>query len=252
MANMIDNFIDKLRARDIVPIFSGYEKCESGHEFGPRARSHYLIHFCLSGSGKLFDKFGGHSIGAGELFVIRPGEITTYAADVDDPWEYSWIAFDGEMADVFDTGRSVYRFPMEIGEKVKELTEASVSSPSVYISLIYRLMYDTLDETDDGTDTIKKIKQYIKFNYMNDISVIQLSDYFGFERSYFYRMFKKHSGMSVKEYIVKTRMSEAKILLDKGYSVGNTAYAVGYSDQSNFSKAYKKFYGVSPKEKQGR
>ena len=200
MPNMIDNFIDKLRAKDIVPIFSGYQKCKGGHEFGPRMRSHYLIHFCLSGSGRLFDKFGEHRIGAGELFVIRPGEITTYIADESDPWEYSWIAFEGDMANVFDTDRSVYRFSMEIGVRVKELTAASVSSPSIYISLIYRLMYESLNEVEESTDTIKKIKQYIKFNYMNDISVIQLSDYFGFERSYFYRMFKKHSGMTPTEY----------------------------------------------------
>jgi AraC-like DNA-binding protein len=243
------NMIDKLRARDIVPMFSGYERCKNGHKFGPRVRSHYLIHFCLKGKGKLFDKFGEHDIGAGKMFIIRPGEITIYVADDIDPWEYSWIAFEGEMADVFDTERSVYEFPIEIGERVQKLTEEEVSSPSVYISLIYSLIYATLNEEEESTDIIKKIKRYIKFNYMNDISVIQLSEYFGFERSYFYRMFKKHSGISVKEYILKTRMEQAKLLLNRGYSVGNTAYAVGYNDQSNFSKAFKKYYGRSPKDK---
>ena len=243
------NMINKLRSRDIVPIFSGHERCDSGHKFGPYVRSHYLIHFCLKGKGKLFDKYGEHEIGEGEMFIIRPSEITTYVADDTDPWEYSWIAFEGEMADIFDTGISVYRFPMEIGERLKELTEQEIGSPSVYISLIYSLIYETMSEYEENVDIIKKIKQYIKFNYMNDISVMQLSDYFGFERSYFYRMFKKHNGTGVKEYILKTRMEQAKLLLDRGYSVGNTAYAVGYSDQSNFSKAFKKYYGRSPKEK---
>lgn len=246
------NMINKLRSRDIVPIFSGHKRCDSGHKFGPYVRSHYLIHFCLKGKGKLFDKYGEHEIGEGEMFIIRPSEITTYVADDTDPWEYSWIAFEGEMADIFDTGISVYRFPMEIGERLKELTEQEIGSPSVYISLIYSLIYETMSEYEENVDIIKKIKQYIKFNYMNDISVMQLSDYFGFERSYFYRMFKKHNGTGVKEYILKIRMEQAKLLLDRGYSVGNTAYAVGYSDQSNFSKAFKKYYGRSPKDKNDR
>ena len=249
---MKNYMLDRTRAKDIIPIFSGYEQCKNGQSFGPHIRNYYLIHFCLGGRGSLFDKFGENEIGEGEIFIIRPGEITTYVADSSDPWEYSWIAFEGDMADVFDTDRSVYSFPTELGERVKELTRERVASPSAFISVIYEIIYRVLSETEEKTDIIKNIKQYIKFNYMNDITVCQLSDYFGFERSYFYRMFKRSCGIGVKEYIIKIRMDQAKILLDRGYSVCDTAYAVGYKDQSNFSKAYKKHFGISPKDKNGR
>ncbi|MBE5733393.1 MAG: helix-turn-helix transcriptional regulator, partial [Clostridiales bacterium] len=71
---------------------------------------------------------------------------------------------------------------------------------------------------------------------------------FGYERSYLYRIFKNHLGVGIKEYIIKTRMEHAQILLKQGYSVNKTSLAVGYKDQTNFSKAYKKHFGVPPKK----
>lgn len=104
--------IDKSESQDLIPIFYGTEKCEKGHCFGPHARNYYIVHFCLSGCGTLQDKFGTHKISAGELFIIRPGEITTYTADKVTPWEYVWIAFEGKIAHLFSTDKSVYAYPM--------------------------------------------------------------------------------------------------------------------------------------------
>lgn len=246
-----ENMIEDCKASDISPIFSGHQICKKNHSFGPYVRSYYLIHFCLTGKGVLFDKYGKHEIQKGELFVIRPGEITTYEADEDDPWEYSWIAFGGKMAEIFDTGVSVYPYPIEIGLQLKELTLDGISSPAVFISLIFQLIYKLFSETNEGESSIaEKMKRYIKFNYMNDITVQKISDYFGFERSYLYRVFKNATGIGIKEYITKKRMTEAKTLLKKGYSVGSTAHAVGYRDQFNFSKAYKAYFGSPPKERE--
>lgn len=246
-----ENMIKESRAKDIIPIFSGHEVCEKNHKFGPTTRNYYLIHFCLNGSGELIDKFGCHKITPGELFIIRPGEISTYIADSNTPWEYSWIAFGGSMADIFDTDQSIYLFPMEIGTSVCELSLNGINSPAIFISLIYELIFYLFSEKKENTDITEKIKQYVIFNYMNDISVLSISDYFHFERSYLYRIFKRSSGMGIKEYIVKTRMEQAKILLKNGYSVGNTALAVGYKEQSNFSKAFTKHFGTPPNEIKG-
>ena len=61
---MSETMIDKTNARDIVPIFSGAQICSKNHIFGPYARRYYLIHFCLSGQGEHFDKFGCHKVRA--------------------------------------------------------------------------------------------------------------------------------------------------------------------------------------------
>ena len=237
----------KTSARDIVPIFSGYEACESEHKFGPAAREHHLIHFCLKGKGVLSDKYGTHKIEAGDLFIIRPGEITVYIADKTDPWEYAWLAFGGDMAEIFSTDRSVYPAPARMGDAVRELAESDVDAPSAYISVVFELIYRLFREKKSEGDLAQKIKRYIDFNYMNDLSVKALAEAFGFERSHLYRVFKESVGTSPKEYLTKTRLEQAKILLSKGYSVSEAAFAVGYRDPFGFSGAFKAHFGVPPK-----
>ena len=245
---MLQNMIDDICTKDIIPIFSGHEMCEKNHKYGPHIRDYYLLHFCLNGKGVLIDKFGNHTIRQGELFIIRPGETTTYLADGNTPWEYSWVAFGGELADLFNTDRSVYPFPIEIGLSLREFSIDRDTNPAIFLSLIYKLIYYLFNEKKENSSIPEKIRQYIDFNYMENISVITISNYFGYERSYLYRIFKNHFGVGIKEYIIKTRMEHAQMLLKKGYSVGNTSLAVGYNDQTNFSKAYKKHFGVPPKK----
>ena len=244
---MIQIMMEKTPARDIAPIFSGYEACERGHKFGPAAREYYLIHFCLKGKGTLHDKHGSHKVAQGELFVIRPQEITTYVADKSDPWEYSWVAFSGDMANAFDTEKSVYTAPSGLGEKVKELSRENVTAPSAYISLVFELIYRLFREKKEESDLAQRLKRYIDFNYMNDVSVASLSATFGFERSYLYRVFKEEFGVSIKECLIQARLNQAKALLSEGFSVAEAALAVGYRDPFGFSRAFKAHFGIPPK-----
>ena len=239
-------FIDKSESQDLSPIFFGAQACAKNHSFGPHTRNYYIIHFCLCGCGKLKDKFGEHNISAGQLFIIRPNEITTYTADSVTPWEYVWLAFEGKIANVFNTDRSVYHYPKEIAQILLALFKKEESSPYIFISLLYQLIYSIFSNKSDNSDVISKVIQYINFNYMTEITIKNLSLQFNFEQSYLYRLFKKKTKMSIKEYIIKTRMEQAKILLSLGYTVSNTAFAVGYNDPFNFSKSYKKYFGTAP------
>ena len=59
-------------------------------------------------------------------------------------------------------------------------------------------------------------------------------------------MFRAEYGISVKEYITKIKLENAKRLLSAGFSVTKTAEMTGYADVFNFSKMYKKHFGESP------
>ena len=234
--------------RDIIPVFAGYEKCAPSHSFGPAVRDCFLIHFCLSGRGWLTDKSGVHTVGAGEAFIIRPGEVTYYEADEGDPWEYAWIGFVGERGESFASAPSVVRLPSRLGERVKALSLDEVGSPEPYIAVLYDVIYSISDEESDAgaRDRLQNIRRYIKYNYMKSLSVSELARAFGFERSYLFRIFKERYGIGPKEYIIDVRMKNAAYLLSEGYSVSQASEMVGYSDPFNFSKAFKAHYGISP------
>lgn len=78
----------------------GWERCTPAHQFGPAARTHYLFHYVISGTGLLMaqDQKGetrNYSIKSGQGFLLYPGQISTYIADKTNPWEYAWLEFDG-------------------------------------------------------------------------------------------------------------------------------------------------------------
>ena len=239
--------IDKaLGAEDIIPHFAGYEQCAPCHSFGPFVRTMYLIHYCLSGRGVLHDKYGTHEVHAGELFVIRPCEITTYTADAEEPWHYVWIAFSGKRGELFSKERSVYPCPNGIFQRMRNLIDAEENAYDIYTALIYEILYELFSSGRHKQDTLSQIRRYIRYNYMRNISAESVCDFFGYERTYLYRIFKKRYGMGIKDYITKVRMEHAHAFLLEGNSVTNVAAMTGYHDKYNFSKAYKKYYGYAP------
>ena len=87
---------------------------------------------------------------------------------------------------------------------------------------------------------------------MEPLSVSGLADVFSFERSYLFRIFKERYGVGIKEYITHVRMERAKAYLADGKRVADCAAMVGYTDEFNFSRSFKKQFGISPREWQSQ
>ncbi len=65
--------------------------------------------------------------------------------------------------------------------------------------------------------------------------------------AYFSRLFKQVAGVSFVEYLTRVRMEHAKELLRGDYiKMNEVARLVGYDDVQYFSKAFKKYEGMSP------
>lgn len=244
---MIETILPKTKSKDIIPLWVGEHETPPSHSFGPHIRECVFVHICLSGQGVLYNDRGAHKVRAGELFVIREGETTTYTADAIDPWHYVWISFVGERAGDFDRAPDACTAPDGFAERLLRLVRDGVRSPDIYTAMVYELMHHIIPENEEPQDRLSEIKRYIKYNYMKDISAGGIAGDFGFDRSHLYRIFKERYGKGVKEYITEVRMARARGLLLLGHSVSDTAYMVGFHDEFNFSKAYKKYFGYSPK-----
>ena len=83
---------------------------------------------------------------------------------------------------------------------------------------------------------------------MEDISIEQIADSFNIDRRYLLRLFKREFGITIVNYLVKTRLEAAFEYLRQGYAVNRAAVMCGYTDAYNFSKMFKKYYGISPSE----
>ena len=66
------------------------------------------------------------------------------------------------------------------------------------------------------------------------------------------RVFTENAGMGFRSYLRQLRLAQAaELLVGTGLSVGEIADAVGYGDASQFAKAFRHVYGVSPSRYRG-
>lgn len=252
----------------------GREQCHPAHSFGPASRNHYLFHYVSTGTGTLFaDDSKGvtheYQIKSGQGFMIFPGQITTYIADRELPWEYVWLEFDGlrakealEIAGLTQDN-PVYRVrSRELRETMKDemnyIVEHKDASPFHLIGHLY-LFIDALTRSVATMKVSKGSKLqdfyihealvFIENNFQNDISVEDIASVCGLNRSYFGKIFKNGTGKSPQEFLLNYRMTKAAELLKlTKLSIGDIGNAVGYPNQLHFSRAFKNIYGVSPRE----
>ncbi len=232
---------------ELNPIVAGQEVCESGYRFGPSVRKYVLLHCVLSGKGTYTCGGVVYPVAPGQIFRILPGEETVYRADDRDPWHYAWIGFDGALS-----GRMASVPPVfSVSALISELFRANADNPDTtefgLAATLFRL-YEELfaDREPDGNEYVRRIRSYIDAMYMKKISVEGLADQLHLNRRYMTRIFHAETGMSVRDYLLRTRMREATECLRAGLSVGETAERCGYEDMFLFSKLFRKTYGVSP------
>lgn len=245
------NFVSGImKYNDIKPLFAGMVQCKSNHSYGPAIRRHCIIHYCMSGKGIFRNAGGTYEISAGKAFIINPDEITFYKADEKDPWFYCWIAFSGSICEQLKDKPSVFDVKETgIFDEIQSLVNQNVVFPEKYLICLIKLFEEIMPAVENGMPSYAlRAKEYIKLHYMDELSVEQLADSFNIDRRYLLRLFKKEFGITIVNYIVRTRLEVAYGLLCQGFSVSKTAVMCGYNDAYNFSKMFKKYHNISPSE----
>lgn len=252
----------------------GWEHCEPSHSFGPAMRNHFLFHYVISGTGTLIAENSkkesiSYSIKSGQGFMIFPNQICTYIADAQQPWEYVWIEFDGLRAkETVELSGLCVNSPVykakykDVAQTMKDemlyIINHKDDSPFHLIGHLY-LFIDSFVKSSTITQIsksnnlrdfyIKEALSFIEQNFQNDITVEEVAACCGLNRSYFGKIFHEVLGKSPQEFLISYRMTKATELLKlTSLSIAEVGSAVGYSNQLHFSRAFKKNYGISPRQ----
>lgn len=93
------------------------------------------------------------------------------------------------------------------------------------------------------------VMEYIKSNFMNEISMSETARAIGYSEPYFCKMFKQQFGQSFTSYLAEYRVGEAKKMLEQpNVNVKEIGARVGYADNNYFTKVFKRLEGLNPSE----
>lgn len=259
---------------DLSLVYCGWEHCDPGHRFGPNKRFANLLHMVEDGKGVFEMNNQVYHLEKGDAFLIPAGREAWYQADTEEPWTYRWIGFDGMDAGVC-CARAGFTFEnpvrrIECMKAAEWCIEGMMNDPQLLPendlrrSGLLQILFgeliadyrkqclekgELLPENKTGSAYVEKAAQYIASNYGKRLTINELADMIGVNRSYLATNFKKCMGCSPQEYLINVRVERAKSLLQKtDIQISEVAAQVGYPDPLAFSKIFKRKTGYSPTE----
>jgi|GEM_PF-47174 len=94
---------------------------------------------------------------------------------------------------------------------------------------------------------IKKAAAYIRDHFQDPVNIPELLELTHMSKAYFMQLFRRYTGTTPYNYLLRLRISKAKELLTlSDLSIQEISEAVGFSDETNFSTRFKKMTGTSP------
>ncbi|WP_282939194.1 AraC family transcriptional regulator [Paenibacillus sp. RC67] len=259
-----------IRTIELKLFYSGSEHCSPGHSWGPGLKDHYKILYIHSGKGIYRVGEQTYNLSSGDVFLLSPEAVAYYRADDQDPWTYSWIAFNGLNAELYlrrahlslehPVFRCTERGALEsCFQQVYEASKMSTSRDTRLLSALYSFLSVLIEDVQskhpetkqENTQDlyVKKAIEFVHNNYSQAITIGEMADWIGLERKYMSKLFKAATGLTPQDYLIHFRISKAcELMNNPSLSIGEIAYSVGYKDQLLFSKMFKKLRKQSPSE----
>jgi len=97
-------------------------------------------------------------------------------------------------------------------------------------------------------ETVIGVRSYIDNNYDNDLNLDLLSRFHFVSKYHLLRLFKRHYGLTPRQYLIDKRIAKSKEQLKNGMSVTETCFVVGFGSLGSFSTLFKAKTGKSPTE----
>jgi AraC family transcriptional regulator len=99
-----------------------------------------------------------------------------------------------------------------------------------------------------GKRQLRRAIEYIHDHLGEDLSLASVAAQSGLSMFHFARMFKQATGLTPHQYILRSRLTQAKQLLTTSSDpVADVAYRVGFYDQSHFTAHFKRAFGLTPR-----
>ncbi len=244
----------------------GHFSCDDSYFTERSGLKSFLIIYTLSGQGSLVYRNSEIIMEQNTCIMINCDEYHYYRTVKDSNWEFYYIHLNGICAkNYFDmlNGKGIEVIELQKNSIVKELineifdlSRKSSELVDLKISLsISRLLTYMLEEkqlvrksqSTIHKDEIFRIREYIEAEFSAEIDIDSLSKQINISKFYFIKIFKDLIGQTPYDYLTDIRINTSKkLLFETDLSISEVSKTVGYHDNNNFIKLFKKRTGTTP------
>jgi AraC-like DNA-binding protein len=239
-----------------------------GHRYSRHAHDYFVIALVERGAASYWYRGTRHVAGAGQVFVLNPGE--SHTGDPVTPRGYVYRVLyprleylDRIGADVGATSGVVFFKESVLNDS--QLTAClsafhrrlahdgtTVECESLLLQALARLITRHADpkvtarRIGSESPAIKRARDYMEAHFAEDVSLSKLAVVVALSPYYFAHAFERETGLPPHAYLESVRIRKAREFLDQGQSLVSAALSVGYVDQSHLTHRFKRFLGITP------
>ena len=238
---------------------AGWHNCnELYHQHYPQGVSAALILYTLGGMGKIQLKGNTYTLIKDTLILVPSNTPMEYFTDSQTgSWEFYWVDLTGDdslsvIEKLWEDEQFYFKGIKFVDNLFSELLKESSSEigRSTLVGKIFdRIISDVILGDSQRNLPIDQILEYISQNYQRHIDLSQLSELFYLSKNQIIRVVRKRTGYTPHEYLIRLRLTKACELLQYSQmSIMDVGRAVGYENNSHFSAAFRRIYGIAPFE----
>lgn len=255
-----------------------FEQMQRSFPSHSHSNNSWEIHYIPYGKGSVTLDHSVHEVGPSSFFITGPHVEHSQTPDSGDPMaEYCiYLKFDAKNRPLiqkenpdfinrfFMTGRFIGTdkqnlYPL-MQALFRELENRSIGYHTVLEALLTQLLVlsvrnlelkDKIEPASESSVADRNyliIEEYFLYEYQ-DLTLEKLSSRLGLSHRQTERLLQKHYGKTFLQKKYESKMSAALVLLkDSANSITDISVQLGYSSIEHFSAAFRKYYGISPRE----
>lgn len=253
----------------------GEQKLHPGESIPEHEQQVAEISLILSGKATFYVNRTAFPVGEGSVFLNGVSEIHSIAADLDSPLHMLFMGFMIDPVEGDSSIAALRRFFCHPPKRILTCERAMIESFRAVMAEVHAVdlmsngliaahmqallctLYRSAEKSGAASRDRKPYEYsdnrliYNVLEYLNsqeglDENLSQISDRLGYSYAWLEKQFKEVMGETLSVYHMRRRFEQAKHDLRRGKSVTDVAAHLGYSSASTFSRAFRRYYGLSP------
>lgn len=236
----------------------------TSQRFAPHMHETYAIGVIERGASRAQIGADEHFHGPGDVILIEPHVVHTGGAAAADGWSYRMFYVPPELlaaavgedespshfrrSDYSDRAMSEQMVAVHrLLEGESDPLEKEIAIAQLLSAMLVRYRERALPRiTRVPNAKLARVREYLTEHFAETVRLSELSRIAGLSAFHLVREFRKTYGLPPYAYLELVRVNFAKAMLQQGAKVQDVTFSAGFSDQSHFTRRFKRVFGYPP------